>query len=180
MQTEEIRLMFGYHYWADRRILDACQELTQEQYALDPDLGTGRGGLRDTLTHFVDTDRLWRLVCQGYHDTFLSYQDEETTQLALCQLPTLAALEKRWLEGKDAMMVYLAVLTDEKLNSVLRYTIPGGIVRERPLWQCLVHVVNHGTQHRSEAAVLLTSYGHSSGDLDYTLFLNEYYDLPLG
>jgi uncharacterized damage-inducible protein DinB len=41
------------------------------------------------------------------------------------------------------------------------------------VWHCLLHVVNHGTQHRSEAAALLTEYGSSPGDLDVTMFLNE-------
>jgi uncharacterized damage-inducible protein DinB len=41
------------------------------------------------------------------------------------------------------------------------------------LWHLLVHVLNHGTQHRSEAALLLTSYGQSPGDLDLILFLRE-------
>ena len=41
------------------------------------------------------------------------------------------------------------------------------------LWQVLVHVVNHGTQHRAECAALLTGFGHSPGDMDMSLFFNE-------
>jgi uncharacterized damage-inducible protein DinB len=53
-----------------------------------------------------------------------------------------------------------------------RYTTEDG-GRERVLWHCLLHVVNHGTQHRSEAAAILTGYGYSPGGLDFTAFLNE-------
>jgi uncharacterized damage-inducible protein DinB len=38
----------------------------------------------------------------------------------------------------------------------------------------LVHVVNHGTQFRSEAAVALTEYGHSPGDLDLIFYLRQH------
>ena len=35
----------------------------------------------------------------------------------------------------------------------------------------ILHVVTHGIQHRSEAAVSLTGYDQSPGELDFDLFL---------
>ena len=41
------------------------------------------------------------------------------------------------------------------------------------VWQMLVHVVNHGTQHRAEAAALLTGEGRSPGELDLINYAEE-------
>ena len=42
-----------------------------------------------------------------------------------------------------------------------------------PVWQMLVHVVNHGTQHRAEAAALLTAESRSPGELDLINYAEE-------
>ena len=47
--------------------------------------------------------------------------------------------------------------------------VRGGV----PVWQMLVHVVNHGTQHRAEAAVLLTAASRSPGELDLINYAEE-------
>ena len=38
---------------------------------------------------------------------------------------------------------------------------PQGTPFEDPLWRILLHVVNHRTQFRSEAAAVLTTFGAS-------------------
>jgi uncharacterized damage-inducible protein DinB len=88
--------------------------------------------------------------------------------------PNLTALQNRWIKEEQEMRAYLAALHDEDMNTHRHYTTAEGEARDRILWHCLLHVVNHGTQHRSEAAALLTDFGHSPGDLDFTVFLNEF------
>jgi uncharacterized damage-inducible protein DinB len=36
----------------------------------------------------------------------------------------------------------------------------------------MMHQVNHATQHRSEAAVMLTQFGHSPGWLDLLYYID--------
>jgi uncharacterized damage-inducible protein DinB len=50
-----------------------------------------------------------------------------------------------------------------------RRTRTNGEARRQLFWQLLVHIVNHGTQHHTEAAMLLTQYGASPGDIDLHL-----------
>ena len=168
MKIDEIKLLYDYNDWADARILAACARVSPEQYAAPASYG--RGGLRAIMVHILDN--LWqqRITLQGYYQEPLADEAAyDATELHEDAFPTLAVLRERWRLEQQEIRAYLDGLTEETLNSTIRYVIPG-VVRKRVVWHILMEVIIHATQHRSEAAMLLTGYGQSPGDLDFLPF----------
>ena len=160
----DLLTIYDYNYWANRCILDAAMQVSPAQFVAPT--GHSYGTLRGTLLHCMEAEYAWRMLCQ--HQTLTGF-----TALAEADFATVDELAQRWQVEEEAMRAYLAGLSDNDLTTTIRYTTDEGDQRERVLWHCLWHVVNHGTQHRSEAAVILTEYGSSPGELDFTVFLNE-------
>jgi uncharacterized damage-inducible protein DinB len=161
MQIQDMTLLYDYNDWANKRILSATAGFSQEQFVTPT--AHNYGTLRATLLHTLDTEYGWRFLCQF---------NKITEDLTEADVPTLDAMVKRWHEEESAMRSYLAGLNDDSLTRIVSYTV-NDKTRNRVLWHCLLHIVNHGTQHRSEAAAILTSLGQSPGDLDFTVFLSE-------
>lgn len=173
MKPDEIRLLYEFNDWADARILAACARVSPEQYAAPTTVGTGRGGLRATMVHLLDSIWQSRIALQGFYEKPLADEAAyDATELHEDAFPTLAALQERWMTERREMWAYIDTLTEEMLNGTIRYVIPGA-VREHVVWHLLLDTINHATQHRSEAAVLLTGYGQSPGDFEFSMFLNE-------
>ncbi len=173
MKVDEIKLLYEYNEWADKRLLAACAKVSPEQYTAPPSIDAGRGSLRETMVHMLDNIWQWRITLQGYYKEPLADEAAyDATELHEDAFPTFAALHERWLIEQREMRAYLDTLTEETLNGKIRYVIPGA-VREFDVWLILVDVLFHATQHRSEASALLTSYGHSPGDYDLVMFLRE-------
>ena len=164
MNIRDIFTIYNYNYWATGKILTASAQLSPEQFILPTTHSFG--SLRGTLMHTLDAECSWRMLLEK--DT-LAYFDA----LKEDDFPTFVSLEQRWKEEERLMRNYLNSLSEDDLIDYVRYTTDEGDKRERVLWHCLLHVVNHGTHHRSEAAAILTEYGHSPGELDFTVFLNE-------
>ena len=163
MHINDIHLLYEYNYWANKKLLAASVNIAQAQFIKPASFPYG--GLHGTLLHTLEAEWSWRTLFQKI---------EGASELLPADYPDLSAVETRWRAEETSMRAYLATLHDADMESHLRYTTDTGIERDRILWHCLVHVVNHGTQHRSEAAALLTEYGSSPGDLDFTVFLNEF------
>ena len=54
---ELLRFLFQYNAWADRRLLDACASLTNEQFTRN--LGSSFSSVRYTVTHLYGAEWVW-------------------------------------------------------------------------------------------------------------------------
>jgi uncharacterized damage-inducible protein DinB len=155
VEADEIRSLFAYDRWATRRVLAVLDGLDSAEWSRSPVVGDrGLGGI---LVHHLGASQRWRigLETQGA---------DEGPEPELEPLPTIDELRERWHAEWVAVDAWLPTLTD----GLVQYVHEGV-----PVWQMLVHVVNHGTQHRAEAAALLTAEGRSPGELDLINYAEE-------
>lgn len=162
MNKHDIQTLYRYNQWANARIINAASNLTSEQFpALDD---YPHGGLRGTLTHILFAEWIWRKRWEG---------ESPTIRLVPEYFPTFESLKMRWSTEEAELLKFVEQVDDQRLNMTFQYFSTEGVKYENILWESMVHVVNHGTQHRSEAAAMLTKLGHSPGDIDMILFLRK-------
>lgn len=160
MNQNDIKLLFRYHNWANARVLDQAALVPAANYTAPAPVP--HGSLRGTLVHALAAEVVWRQRGLG---------NSPTSLLNEADLPTFAALVARWAQEAQALQQFIAGLSDADLSRTIDYRTTTGAPKSNVLWHLLAHLVNHGTQHRAEAAMLLTGYGCSPGDLDLIVFL---------
>lgn len=161
MLAEMIRTMYDYSAWANERILDAAERLGAPQYRADE--GASFSSIHDTLVHVMGAQWLYLERWQGRSPRAMP---------EAADFGDLAALRARWREIERDTQHVLAGLSDDDLGRVVAYVNTEGETWAYPLWQQMLHQVNHATQHRSEVATVLTRFGHSPGLLDLLYYLD--------
>lgn len=159
MDVQAIRTLYEYREWATNRILDQAALVSQEQFA---NAKLGYANLHITLTHLLGSEMVWLLRWQG--------QSPRTTA-SPADFATFDMVRSFWEASSKQMREFVATLDDTALQQTISYTTMAGDAYAQPLWQLMLHLVNHGTQHRSELAMLLTELGFSPGDIDIITFL---------
>jgi uncharacterized damage-inducible protein DinB len=89
------------------------------------------------------------------------------------EFPTFGSLRPRWANEATELLEFTANVAEESLYRPFHYVSTEGVPQERMLWESMLQLVNHGTQHKTEAAAILTGFGHSPGDIDLIVYLNE-------
>ncbi len=161
---EMIRALYEYNEWANRHVLAALAGLSDEE--LMRPRGVSHNSLGMDLLHLVGAQVGWLATWGGAP-----------------RIPLPSAASGRFLDSlldwfersHESLRQFVASLTDQDLGRALIDNADGSNKAVKPnrsmlLWDMTMHVVNHGTQHRSEAAMVLTSLGRSPGEIDYVFF----------
>jgi uncharacterized damage-inducible protein DinB len=153
-----------YNVWATRRLLDAIEPLSDEDYRRD--VGLFFKSIHGTLNHLLVTEHmLWyRRFSEGISPKLTLDEEIEPVRERLAQ--ALRGGAANWLPLIESWPV-------EKFEGLLSYTTMRGQPAQLPFAATLAHVFNHGTHHRGQITAALTALGQKCPELDLVFMLQE-------
>ncbi|HMD48157.1 MAG TPA: DinB family protein [Bryobacteraceae bacterium] len=154
VSVDTLRLQLDYSAWASQRLLDAAAKLSPEE--LTRDFKTADKCVLDTLVHVYAADRIWlsRVLAEP-RATFVDPEDRDLTLLQ-SEWP---ALQQRW-------KLWLRDFGDGDEARQISYKDLRGNPYTQPVWQIVLHLVNHGTHHRGQVSGFLRAMGQTPPALD--------------
>jgi uncharacterized damage-inducible protein DinB len=151
-----------YMLWADRSTLGAVREVSPEH--LRREAGVSFGSLFGTMVHMLGSQRRWLARFQGHAPASMP---------VLADFPDLLAWIQAWEETASEIEAFLAALTDEQLAASLTWHDSEGGTLTRPLWQPVLHLVNHTSYHRGQMVSLLRQMGYQPPSTDLIRYFAE-------
>lgn len=157
--------LFRHNTWANVKLLEACEGLSDEQ--LDSNVAGTFGSIRDTLVHIVGAE--------------VSYVQRVTGQLPgeppkPGEIPTINRLkhDAQW-SGEEL----LKIAVNAKPTDIVR-RVRDGKVASYKLVGLLTQAINHATEHRVQVATILTQQGIEPPDMsgwEYMVSIGQWEEL---
>lgn len=160
MNADAFRHFYQYHFSENRKLWDEyISVLTPEQFLCVDEYS--KGSIRNQAAHLINVDDAWFKGLQGNNDgTSLQTEEiDDRIQLRAC-----------WDIVEKNMQIYLEKLRDEML---FEKPFEEGEDKNLFLWQVLLHVVNHGTDHRAQILRSLNNLGYKTTSQDYIFYVYE-------
>ena len=146
--------LVDYNRWANERIVAASEAVPDKQFACKDANGLS---LQGALRHAVGTQLWWLGNWTGVPPP--RYEQSRD------------GLRRAYADSHDRLDELVAATDEAGRERIIEFAFSPGEPLALPIWLTMAQVMMHGTQHRAEAAVLLTRAGHSPGNMDYILWL---------
>ena len=161
MFLEAVERLYSYQRESNNHLFKVASRISHEQFT--DVIVEGQPSIRDTLFHMVD-------VIES-HFEWWNFNTDQVRPVAknrhVNQFPDAPSIKNYWTEVDQYVAECIASLdSNEQLDRTFERGFDDGSSNKRKIWEMLLHVINHGTQHRSEVAMMLTKLGHSPGDME--------------
>ena len=155
---ETLETIFRHNLWANLRLFEECNELTDEQ--LDASIIGVFGSIRGTLLHIVKAE-------QGYFSRIsngkrYSYPEDSSHTAILDMAAAVKITGEGLIEWASKVKEFDTVRIDWD-----------GTPRDVPKTIILNQVVNHATEHRSQIMSIMTQIGIEPPDVSSWSFFDE-------
>lgn len=150
LSVEIVRAMIDYNYACHRRVWESIMALTDEQFTQE--IPYSQGSIRNHMVHLATVDGGWLRDLK-------ESPDADTFRYDPVDYPTRESARGLCQRAAEEVIAYVDTLDE----SALQYQ-----PKELPLtvWQTLIHLVNHGTDHRAQVLRALHDYGAPTFDQD--------------
>lgn len=162
MNADAFRHFYEYHFAENLAIWEQLVlPLTQEQFIQRIDYSLG--SIHNHVVHLMSVDDTWFCGLRGV---------EIPPMLNPVHFHRRDKIRAHWDRVERDMRAYLAGLRDDML-----FDKPFGAGEDQDLivWQVLLHVVNHGTDHRAQILRAAHDLGLRTPPQDYIFYV---YDHP--
>lgn len=162
MNANAFRHFYDYHFAENRSLWDSyIVSLSFEQFTQA--VGYSHGSVRDQVLHLMNVDDAWFSGLRGIENPD-SYNPADFDDREI--------IRTHWDKVEKNMREYLANLQEEMLSEK---PFADGEDKDLILWQVLLHVANHGTDHRAQLLRVLNDMGVKTTSQDYIFYV---YDHP--
>jgi len=161
VSADVLREHLRYTAWASHRLVHAVEYLPADHLAHD--FHTSERSILGTLVHVFAADRIWFSRIKG--ETGVSFVSEVDYNLHVLQID--------WPLIYDKWMEWAGALTDSDVREQISYHDLKGNPYVTPVWEIVLHVVNHGTHHRGQVSGFLRALGHTPPQLDLIRYYRE-------
>jgi uncharacterized damage-inducible protein DinB len=162
MTIADLRRLFDYGYWANRKLFDVIATMTPEQYTRM--VGGSYGSIRNTLVHTLSAEWGWLDRCGGMPRGPALKPDD---------FPSFAALREQWAAVERGVRAFLDSLGDGDLERPVEFTLPGRGAQVMRVGELMQHAANHGVHHRGQLVLLIRLLGCTPGNVDLLIYDGE-------
>ncbi|MEW6578996.1 MAG: DinB family protein [Chloroflexota bacterium] len=164
MNLDAIRRLYAANEALHLKLWACIDHLSDAQFVREVPYGIG--SVRNHMIHLASVDQRWMARVTGA---------PLPDRLRPDDYPTNITARAAWDDAQARVRATIVALSDADLTRPVTYDVqrldpPQTLSATSAVWQVLVHVLNHGTDHRAQVLRLLYEFGAPTFEQDWMIY----------